>query len=632
MGRGKLLTSVISVTAALVCAASGLSTPVLAAPHAPGVDTVSPSELRTDQSSPVVITCSEPLPAGSTPANTTVQIGTRSYTPQYVSVSAVGVQITAGDFTSIGNRAVSVNRCPAGDGNLRIAPGQLATFEVVALNGPAVPTVPISQTVVYEALGVDVYGNPVPNSSVGAWVALSGGTLVDATALTATFRSGTLAGSFSAALSAVSNTISGTGGIIVPPGAPVSLVVAPPDVSMSPGGSISFVANGIDAYGNLVPNVPVIWSADTTAGVIGPTGRFTATTTVGSYPGAVKALSGTLGATANVTVVILAAASIDLTPASIFMPLRTTQLFTATVRDATNNVLTQASINWSSDAGVIESSGPLTAVLRAGTTPGAFGNGVVASAGSVSRAAAVTVRAPSLQLGLASAELWTDGRISAGFTVTVTDPDGNRVGPGVPVAMSALTTNGTVTVTPISGVTDAAGVFRGTLSSVNTSRLRTVTSTITLNALVPTAAASGVSIQLPGRFSPYRVQLPQLARITDPSGNHTGCTAWPMNVPGTAWQRANQAFNIYRFVAPTASVEVRLTDYPAGGRLLLYRLNTDRCASNGTVDLSLLSTPPLVPGLNQTRFTQLVPGAIYLLAVNTSAPLSDQVYLLQLER
>jgi hypothetical protein len=83
--------------------------------------------------------------------------------------------------------------------------------------------------------------------------------------------------------------------------------------------------------------------------------------------------------------------SISLAPSPLTMAVGATQLFTATGKDAAGNTIQDLFVSWSvsPELGGIESTGPFTALVRAGDAPGVYPGAVVAAVGSVAGAADV---------------------------------------------------------------------------------------------------------------------------------------------------------------------------------------------------------------------------------------------------
>lgn len=69
----------------------------------------------------------------------------------------------------------------------------------------------------------------------------------------------------------------------------VRLTVTPSTVTLVPGQKVQFVAEGYDAFGTFLPGLRLLWRmADPRAGTITESGLFTAGSTTGSYPEAVR--------------------------------------------------------------------------------------------------------------------------------------------------------------------------------------------------------------------------------------------------------------------------------------------------------------------------------------------------------
>ncbi len=118
-----------------------------------------------------------------------------------------------------------------------------------------------------------------------------------------------------------------------------------------------------------------------------------------------------------------------------------------------------------------------------------------------------------------------------------------------------------------------------------------------------------------------------------PLNNHTACTALGIAPPQTVVQPASQRFNIYRFVATSASYRLSLNNYGTTGRVLLYRITSDNCAANGTLSVVYLTEAGITSATSfETAFNTLfTPGQSYLLAVNTTGALTSQPYSITLQ-
>jgi hypothetical protein len=136
------------------------------------------------------------------------------------------------------------------------------------------------------------------------------------------------------------------------------------------------------------------------------TGLFTAGAAAGTFVNTVKATSGSISGTATVTVRAPAPtlATITVTPNPASLLTYGTQQFSATGRDANGAVFAISPV-WSvvNGGGSIDSTSGL---FTAGSTTGTFNNTVVATSGSISGSATVTVSstspAPIVDLGTAA--------------------------------------------------------------------------------------------------------------------------------------------------------------------------------------------------------------------------------------
>jgi hypothetical protein len=490
----------------------------------------------------------------------------------------------------------------------------------------------VSETQAFTAAGFDVYNNPIGGLTLD-WSALAGGSIVSSGASTATFHAGTIAGVYTNAVRAESGSRHGFATITVQPGPLAGLTVSPTVATLTPGAMLQFTALGRDTYGNAVPTSSVDWSVDGGAGTINGSGLFTAGG-LGNYPDAVRAALNSISATASVNILPQAVDRVEITPNTLInMPLRGTKLVTATAYDSSNGVINGISVDWSvgplEQPGVeILASGAMTALLRAGTTQALAS--ITASTGAKSATVPVSVRPATLAVSAAPEPLVTDGRAAATVTVSATTSAG-AVGPGVPVSLEVGTSGGACTVAPQQGATSGSGTFTSTLRCVHTSATGDLSSTIAITASLPTQSA-GVfaSTTLAGRFKPARVWLPASMKWYPlVTGNHTACTAYPLNPNRSASQLMDNPFNIYSFVAPAGTLSVSVRDYASSGRLLLYLIAESTCPAS--MRLTFLSQTTLTPSAFNIRYQGLTPGAGYLLMVNTTGTLLQQPYSIRLE-
>jgi hypothetical protein len=178
----------------------------------------------------------------------------------------------------------------------------------------------------------------------------------------------------------------------VPPVPPLaSLTLNWPQIGLTPGGTVQFVATGRDANGNIVGVAPT-WSVVNGGGTISSSGVFTAGTSPGTFTSTVRATSGVISASA--TVIVGNIASLSLSPSSAFVVSGGTQAFTAIGRDAAGNVISlPRTPMWAvvNGGGSISSSGLFTA----GAVMGSFPNTISATFETLTATASVTVRTAS---------------------------------------------------------------------------------------------------------------------------------------------------------------------------------------------------------------------------------------------
>ncbi len=261
-------------------------------------------------------------------------------------------------------------------------PGALASITVV----PDV-TLQIGGVQQFTATGLDANANIVAVTPV--WSVVGGGGTIGATGI---FTAGNTVGVFAGTVVATVGVLSGNADVTVIAG-PLATIVVAPNPTLPIGGTQQFTATGRDAGNNVVAITPT-WTVVAGGGTINPTGLFTAGNTTGVFTATVRAASGALSGTANVTVVAGTLATITVTPNPDTTVVLGTQAFVAVGRDAGNNVVTITPV-WSVQAGggTINAG---TGLFTAGGTLGTFNNTVRATSGTIFGNATVTVIAGAL--------------------------------------------------------------------------------------------------------------------------------------------------------------------------------------------------------------------------------------------
>jgi len=210
----------------------------------------------------------------------------------------------------------------------------------------------------------------------------------------------------------------------------------------------------------VLTGLPVTWSVASGGGMIGATsGVFTAGNTAGTFTDTVVATVGGVTGRASVTVQPGAVATVTVAPTTVTVAPGGQASFTATGRDAFNNVVSSP-VTWTASAAVgsITSGGVLTATMSAGNYPAS----VTATMGSVSGTAGVTVQTGALsQLVIAPAATSLQAGAVAAFAASGRDALGNTV--AVTPVWAVVAGGGTINVSGVFTAGTTAGAFANTI-------------------------------------------------------------------------------------------------------------------------------------------------------------------------
>ena len=295
-----------------------------------------------------------------------------------------------------GAAKVVVSGRPGGIADTAIISVMPAPVASVAVS-PATMSVQVGGTVQLAAATKDSAGNPLSGRAV-AWMSSN-------PAIAAASPSGlvTAVAAGAATITATSEGKSGTASVTVttlpppppPPPAPVATVtVSPASASLTVGQSVQLNATLKDASGNVLNGRTVSWASGT-SGVATVSGSGLVTG-VAAGTATITATSEGKSGTATVTVTSLPppppapVASVVVSPASASVPVGATVQLTASLKDASGNMLTGRTIAWATSAagvatvsasGLVTGSAAGTATITA-TSEGKSGTAliVVASA------------------------------------------------------------------------------------------------------------------------------------------------------------------------------------------------------------------------------------------------------------
>jgi len=274
-----------------------------------------------------------------------------------------------------------------------------------------------------------------------------------------------------ATITATSSGKTGTATLIVSTGAISSVSVSPSSVSLVAGGTRQLTATVKDGSGNVITGQTIAWSSsNSSVGSVSSSGLVTAGQT-GSAT--ITAAVGGKSGSATLSVAAGAVSSISITPGSASVTAGNTQQLTATVKDASGNVITGQTVTWSSsDATIVavSSSGVVTGALVGQAT-------ITAAAGGKSATATVAVAAGAVNSIAVSP---SSGSVVAGSTLRLsakaTDVAGNTVTTATFTWTSSATSIATVSSTGlVTGV--AAGSANITAASSGKSKAAAVTVT-----------------------------------------------------------------------------------------------------------------------------------------------------------
>jgi hypothetical protein len=302
-----------------------------------------------------------------------------------------------------------------------------------------------------------------------------------------------------------------------------------PSVTLAVKGTQAFSAQAYDAANNPIPSATISWSATAGAGSISSDGLFTAGCSAGSYTGAIKAQSGAVSASVSVVLQPGSLASIAVTPGSVTLAAKATQLFSAVGQDSCGNTLSSTpSISWSVAQSAAGSVDPVSGLFTAGCALGSYTDAIVASAGAVQGKASVTVQAGVLaQLTISPQNPTVAVGGQQSFSAQGADSCGNAV--GASPSWSVIAGGGSI---------DAAGLFTaGSSAGSFTDTILAKSGAVEAKTSVTITAGTVAKVEVSP--NPATVQVGQSvtfsAKAFDAAGNPVSATF--------AWSASNGTIN-----------------------------------------------------------------------------------------
>ena len=297
------------------------------------------------------------------------------------------------------------------------------------LVAPGSAAVLVGGAVSFTATATDLFGNAIPNATL-AWSVTGVTGTIDPSGR---FTAGTAVGS--GTVVAAFGGVEGTATIEIIPGPLGTIQITPSPIAVSVAASAFLLAEGFDAYGNVLSGLTYEWSSTIGSVSLAFPGGEMALLDTGFVAGSgvITVTSGSVTVNVPVTVAPGAVSELLVAPDPAAVEAGGTVAFTATATDLFGNVLTGLALVWSASpsAGTITPSGLLTAATAVGA-----GN-VTVSSGVASRTVAVTVLpGPPAMLAVNPDPLTLAAGSSAILTAQVRDAYGNAI-PGTAVAWSA---------------------------------------------------------------------------------------------------------------------------------------------------------------------------------------------------
>jgi len=274
-----------------------------------------------------------------------------------------------------------VTALAAGNATITATAGGVSATASVAVQSLPVPVASVSMSPSSASMvpGDTVTITATPRDSTGT--ALGGRTITWSSSNTSVAKvssSGlvTAVAVGSATISATSEGKTGNAGITVSAAPVASVSVSPHSASVVTNGTVQLSVTLRDANGNVLTGRTIVWSSsDSGTATVNGSGLVT-----GATPGTAEiyAVSEGHSDSSTVTVTAPAVASVSVSPNSATLRVSNTSQLSATVRDASGNVLTGHTVTWSSSAtaaATVSASGLVTAVAPGSATITATSDG-----------------------------------------------------------------------------------------------------------------------------------------------------------------------------------------------------------------------------------------------------------------
>jgi len=328
----------------------------------------------------------------------------------------------------------------------------------------------------------DANGETISGATV-TWAATGGAATVSSTGLVTSVADGT------ATITATSGSASATASVTVAQVA-ANLVLSDSILTFaSLSDTTQLTATVTDANGETISGATVTWAATGGAATVSSTGLVTS---VADGTATITATSGSLSATASVTVA-QAAANLVLSDSTLtFASLADTTQLTASVTDANGETISGATVTWATsnaDVATVSSTGLVTSVADGTAT-------ITATSGSASTTATVTVSQVAAAVALAPTSL---SFASVGDTATVVPTVTDALNATMPSpTVTWATSSSSVATVSSAGLVTAIADGTATITATSGSVDKTATATVSQVASSVGLSAASVSLTSPG--------------------------------------------------------------------------------------------------------------------------------------
>jgi len=384
----------------------------------------------------------------------------------------------------------------SGSADISVEQPPVATVSVT----PTSPTIGVNGTVQLTAILKDANGADLSGRVVTWETSASGTATVSASGLV----TGVAAGQ--ATITARSESRSGTTAVTVqplPPPPVASVAVTPASSTILVNATTQLTATMSDANGAVLTGRAVAWS--TSAGGVATVSATGLVRGVAAGQATITATSEGQAGTVGVTVQIPPVATIVVTPASPSIAINATVQLTATLRDASGNVLTGRTVTWETSAAGTAS------VSASGLVAGVAGGQATITARSEGQAGSTVVTVQAAPAPVATVDVSpTTATVAVGattqFTATLKDANG-AVLTGRTIAWSALPAG----ITTVSSGGLVLGVAAGQATITATSEGKSGTAIVTVPTPPPPPPPGAIADP---------TQLPIAARQPPPAGTY----------------------------------------------------------------------------------------------------------------